>query len=87
MAGGVCKRCGGHTTYTRQNSVVGLCFNCEHGIVYESPSDESYIVCPDCGGKIPDSRVPCAACGFDFEFWNKWMRCSSVLEKHQGKRN
>lgn len=29
-SGGVCKKCGGLTTYTRQNSASGECFSCEH---------------------------------------------------------
>jgi hypothetical protein len=28
-SGGVCRSCGGWTTYTRQNSVKGLCMKCE----------------------------------------------------------
>lgn len=28
--GGRCKGCGGSTTYTRQDSPSGLCFQCEH---------------------------------------------------------
>jgi hypothetical protein len=27
--GGICKECGGSTTYTRQNSPTGQCFGCE----------------------------------------------------------
>lgn len=34
---GRCKKCEGTTTYTRANSVKGLCFNCEHGLVREEP--------------------------------------------------
>lgn len=28
--GGVCRVCGGPTTYARQNSASGKCFKCEH---------------------------------------------------------
>ncbi len=30
--GGRCKKCGGTTTYTRQNSASGECFACEHNL-------------------------------------------------------
>lgn len=31
-SGGRCRKCGGFTTYTRQNSPSGLCFVCESGL-------------------------------------------------------
>lgn len=31
--GGICRRCKGPTTYTRQNSESGHCFKCEHEVL------------------------------------------------------
>lgn len=36
---GTCKQCGGQTTNTRAKSALGKCFNCEHGLVRETPRD------------------------------------------------